>query len=340
MHDTNSKISLLESCREFYAPVWEEMLRVEAELQETISSNDAFTTRVSCHGFQLSGKRMRPALLLLFAQAVGEIRPAHILLAAAGEMVHTASLIHDDILDEAAERRHLPTVNRLWNNETSVLLGDFFVARAIRKVTSLQNPEFSHIFAEACCRLCEGEMRQVGSRGDYDLSEEKYNTIIADKTAALFECVCRLGVLAAFTDDSPAMNHPLVSAAARFGNYLGMAFQIVDDLLDICGDEENMGKSLGTDLEKQKITLPVIRFLNRLPAEEKSAFIAELQHGDSCELRFSLRRRMAASGVEDEVLGVAENYLSLAVAELADFPESDATKSLLAISRFVTERKK
>ncbi len=342
MHDTIPNTSPLASCRELYAPVWDEMLLVEERLETVVYCDDAFTNRVASHGFQLGGKRMRPAVLLLFARAVGEIQPEHILLASALEMIHTASLVHDDILDEAHQRRHMPTVNALWNNETSVLFGDFLVARAIRQVTSLENSDISHCVAEISCRLCEGEMRQVGARGDFGLSEEKYRSIIADKTASLFACACKLGVFAALTEKTtliPGKEHPLVQAAARFGHHLGMAFQIVDDLLDLSGTEASMGKTLGTDLEKQKITLPVLRLLAQLPPHERAALTVEMQGCFTPELRGEIARRILESGVYEDVRQAARQHLTQAEVELAIFEDSPAKTALSQVAEFVLQRR-
>ncbi|MDO4550444.1 MAG: polyprenyl synthetase family protein [Planctomycetia bacterium] len=343
MHHNVSCSSSKESYHMFYAPVQDEMEQVENLLQSIICSNDMFTDRVTRYGFQLSGKRMRPALLLLFGRTLGNILPIQIQLAAAAELFHSASLAHDDVLDESEQRRHLPTVNQLWNNETSVLLGDFLVARAIRQVTSLGNPDISHSFAKMSCRLCEGEMRQVGSRGNYHLTEEEYRKIISDKTASLFECVCYLGVYTALSQemsDEEKQKNELVRAASTFGHHLGMAFQIVDDLLDISGDENSMGKSLGTDLEKQKMTLPMIYFLKRLSVKEKEDFIFQLQHSFSPELRLKIRDQFMENGILEEVRLAAEAHLAQAESELQKFPVSAARDALCAINRFVLQRNK
>lgn len=343
MHDAIQKTTPLESCRELYAPVWEQMLEVEQRLETIIFTDDPFTNRVSNHGFRLGGKRMRPAILLLFARLAGDIRAEHILLACAMEMIHTASLVHDDILDEATCRRHIPTVNVLWNNETSVLFGDFLVARAIRQVTSLENSEISHQVAETTCRLCEGEMRQVGSRGNYALTEEKYTSIISDKTASLFECCARLGVFVAMPEKTtllPGHEHPWVLAASLFGHHLGMAFQIVDDLLDLSGDESDMGKTLGTDLEKQKTTLPVLRLLASLPEPEKAAFIKEMHQGCQRETRHRLSERILAAGIDADVRLLAARHLAEADAALACFEPSEARDALHELTKFVLERQR
>ncbi|MDO4630108.1 MAG: polyprenyl synthetase family protein, partial [Planctomycetia bacterium] len=186
--------------QEFYAIIQSDLSKVEQLLRHFLTNDNPFIQQVADHGFRLGGKRMRPALHLFFALMGGEIRPIHHVIGAVLETIHTASLVHDDILDEAKTRRHLPTVNAVWDNETSVLMGDYMVARAMLSVAELDNITVNRIVAETSCQLCDGEMRQVGSRGRFDLTEDEYYAIITGKTAALFECGCRLGVLCALED--------------------------------------------------------------------------------------------------------------------------------------------
>jgi octaprenyl-diphosphate synthase len=207
------------------------------------------------------GKRLRPALLLLAAKACGKVTPAHHTLAAAVEMIHTATLVHDDVLDEADVRRHVPTVNAGWGNKVSILLGDMLFTHAFH-LTSMVDGRACRIIGEATNRVCAGELRQVCERGNLHLMEADYFAVIDGKTAALTECCGRLGALYAGASDDVA-NH-----LAAFAHHLGLAFQIADDLLDLVGDEAAAGKTLGTDLREQKLTLPVIHCLNRLPAAD------------------------------------------------------------------------
>ena len=207
------------------------------------------------------GKRLRPALLLLTAKACGGVAPAHHTLAAAVEMIHTATLVHDDVLDEADVRRHVPTVNARWGNTVSILLGDMLFTHAFH-LTSTVDGRACGIIGEATNRVCAGELRQACERGNLHLAEADYFAIIGGKTAALTECGGRLGALYAGAPEAVA------ARLANYGRDLGLAFQIADDLLDLVGDEEKAGKTLGTDLAQQKLTLPVIHCLGRLPAAE------------------------------------------------------------------------
>jgi octaprenyl-diphosphate synthase len=207
------------------------------------------------------GKRLRPALLLLTARAVGKLGPQHHTLAAAVEMIHTATLVHDDVLDEAELRRHVSTINAGWGNTVSILLGDLLFTHAFH-LTSTVDGRACQIIGDATNRVCAGELRQVCERGNLNLTEADYFAIIDGKTAALTECSGRLGALYAGAGEEVA------GKLAAFGRNVGLAFQIADDLLDLVGNEDKVGKTLGTDLGQQKLTLPVIHCLNRLPASE------------------------------------------------------------------------
>ena len=175
------RASVPDNLRSLYAPVAREMEAVEGLLQKEFSSEDSFVDRLAQHGFRLGGKRLRPALVLLSAQACGGISPEHFNMAVTTELIHTATLIHDDVLDDAKMRRHLDTVNALWDNEASILLGDYFLARVMCMVGAVEDTYACRTIGEAARRMCEGELRQIESRGNYELDEEGYFRIIAGK---------------------------------------------------------------------------------------------------------------------------------------------------------------
>ena len=208
--------------------------------------------------------------MLLSGQAGGRLQRDHLPLAAAVELIHTATLIHDDVLDEATLRRHMDTVNSRWSNETSVLLGDYLLCHALCLASSASTTYACRSIGEASRTVCEGELRQIASRGNYDLTEQEYIEIITAKTAALTACCCRLG--AHYAGASPDCEAALV----QYGLHVGVAFQIADDLLDVLGNEATAGKSLGTDLAKQKSTLPLIRALQLTAPDERAEVLAVL----------------------------------------------------------------
>jgi octaprenyl-diphosphate synthase len=218
------------------------------------------------------GKRLRPALLLLTAKACGGTAPTHHTLAAAVEMIHTATLVHDDVLDEARLRRHVRTVNAGWGNKVSILLGDALFTHAFHLASTVDG-RACRVIGEATNRVCGGELRQVCERGNLHLTEADYFAVIDGKTAALTECCTRLGAMYAGVADELAVR------LAGYGRNLGLAFQVADDLLDLTGDEATAGKTLGTDLEQRKLTLPLIHCLGALPAVDAESLRAALAAG-------------------------------------------------------------
>src|SRR5262245_51063801 len=257
-----------------YAPIAAELVEVESLLKAELRSDYPFVDELVRYGCLLGGKRLRPALLLLAAKAVGSpVTHEHLTLATVVEMIHTATLVHDDVLDEAHVRRHLATVNARWDNEASVLLGDFLFTHAFYLASTLDSVIGCRLIGRATNIVCEGELRQKGSRGNFDLSETEYLEIVEAKTAELTAVSCRLGALFSGAEERVA------DALDGFGRDLGIAFQIADDLLDVQGEEQTTGKSLGTDLEKQKPTLPIIRALQKANATDRQA-ILDLVSGD------------------------------------------------------------
>src|SRR5688500_14768128 len=227
-----------------YAPIGDELVEVERILKDELRNPHPFVDELVRYGCLLGGKRLRPALLLLTAKSLGSVTKDHLTLAAVVEMIHTATLVHDDVLDEADMRRHLATVNARWDNESSVLLGDYLFTHAFYLASTLDNVIGCRLIGRATNAVCEGELRQKGSRGNFELTEQEYLSIIEGKTAELTAVSCRLGALFAGAADEVALQ------LDGFGRDLGIAFQIADDLLDVQGQEQSTGKSLGTDLEK------------------------------------------------------------------------------------------
>src|SRR5688500_2110466 len=216
--DADARLALVR----LFAPIAADLAAVDARLKKELRHSDPFIDDLAQHSFRIGGKRLRPALLLLTAQAVGRITPEHHLLAAVVEMVHTATLIHDDVLDDAEIRRHLDTVNARWNNQTSVLLGDYLFTHAFYLASTLDTTFGCRAIGEATNTVCEGELRQTASSGNFWLSRDEYLAIIEAKTAELCACCCRLGAHYA------GGGARTVEALASYGRKLGMAFQIVD----------------------------------------------------------------------------------------------------------------
>lgn len=320
-----------EALQLLYLPVERQLAQAEQLLREELHSDFAFVDRLAQYGFHLGGKRLRPALVLLSAKAAGSLTPEHLRLAAAVELVHTASLIHDDVLDEATKRRHLETVNAKWDNEASVLLGDYLLAQSLCVLGPLDDTFAYRALAGAARTMCEGELRQIASRGNYTLDEQGYLEIIAGKTAALTACCCQLGAYYAGASEEAT------EALRAYGHHLGVAFQIADDLLDVIGDEQTVGKSLGTDLVKQKPTLPVIRLLSRLDGADRDELISALSqaHKPRREVVAPWLDRCDAVSYAREV---AERHGEQAASRLASLPAGAARRSLEGLAAFAVGR--
>jgi len=274
------------------------------------------------------GKRLRPALLLLTAKACGGITSAHHTLAAAVEMIHTATLVHDDVLDEADLRRHIPTVNAGWGNKVSILLGDMLFTHAFH-LASTVDVRACNIIGEATNRVCSGELQQITERGNLHLGEEDYFAIIEGKTAALTECCCRLGALYAGASEKVA------ERLANYGRDLGLAFQIADDVLDLVGTEATAGKTLGTDLEQRKLTLPLIHCMNTLPPNDAAALRESIASG-GCDVSAFLERTHSLRHAKRR----ADTLARAASRELECLPESECRRILEAIPDWCVRREK
>ncbi len=323
--------ALARHWKHLYAPIADELAASEDLLRGELTSDDPFVDSLVKHAFRLGGKRLRPALVLLAGKAVGVLSRDHVVLAAVLEMIHTATLVHDDVLDEASLRRHRETINARSDNEASVLVGDFLFTHSFYLASSLETTYACRTIGRSTNIVCAGELRQINSRGNFDLTEAEYLSIIEAKTAELCACCCRLGGhyagAAIATED----------ALDRFGRCLGIAFQIADDMLDLVGDEDSMGKSLGTDLEKQKLTLPLIRLLSQSTADER-AEIRELlsspSRADRSQIKLWLERGDALAYARE----TARSYAEQARAETTQLPSGEARDVLAALSELVVSR--
>ena len=311
-----------------FGPIAAELVRVDEVLRTELHSRYPFVETLVDHVFGYQGKRLRPALLLLVAKAVGRVVDAHTVLAAVVEMIHTATLVHDDVLDGAVVRRHKATVNAEWGTESSVLLGDFLFTHAFHLAASLDSTLACRLIGRATNIVCEGELHQIHERGNLELSEQEYFDIIDGKTAELCAVSCQLG--AHFAGASPALEADL----ERFGRNLGMAFQIADDLL---GEEQNTGKSLGTDVEQQKLTLPLIWLLRHGPTAAARS-VQRILAGSENHKREQLRPILEECEALDYARSQAERFAAAASRELAGLNSSPAQSVLGELAEFVVSR--
>lgn len=308
-----------------------ELLEAEQILIEELQSSNPYVSDVLQHITRFRGKRLRPILLLLTAQAAGGIRHEHKVLSAVVEMIHLATLVHDDVLDDAETRRHVATVNARWNNETSVLFGDYLFTHSFHLASSLDTTYGCRMIGRATNIVCEGELSQIKERGNLDLSEEAYFRIIDGKTAELTALCGHLGAHYAGAELA------VVEALERYGRYLGLAFQIADDVLDLLGNERKTGKTLGSDLEKQKLTLPLIRLLNRASEADANAIRQLLLHPEE-DTRDKLAPYFAQSDALAYTQQRAQRLAQDARQQLDVLPATRARRILSEIADFAVQR--
>jgi octaprenyl-diphosphate synthase len=314
-----------------YEPILSDLGRVERLIRDTLDSDSDFIAELVKRVQLYGGKRMRPAMLLLAAKACGVVTPDHDKLAACIELIHVATLVHDDVLDDADKRRHVATVNAEWGTEASLLLGDFLFTHAFQLAAAASSLDACRMLGRSTNKLCAGELHQVSRRGRFDLSEEEYLEVLTGKTAELFACACGIG--AHYSNAPPAWE----AALTDYGRNLGVAFQIADDVIDLLGEEAVVGKPIGSDLRKQKMTLPLIRLRETGDAETVDRLrrrfddpeglsaepIAELLRGTDA-LEYTHRR-----GLE---------FLEAAADALGRIPDSPSRESLLKLKDFALSR--
>jgi octaprenyl-diphosphate synthase len=307
--------------------------KVETTIGEVLASDSTAVRNLMDHVSHFAGKRLRPSLILLVSKALGPVNDDHIKLSAVVELIHTATLVHDDILDGASMRRRMKSVNALHGNHVSVLLGDMIYARAFKLSLSLSTPEASQVLARVTQTICQGEIEQIFHRNNFDLEEEEYFSIIGAKTASLYRASCEL---AAVYSGAP----PEVTVA--LGNYadsLGSAFQIVDDCLDIIGEEEVVGKSLGTDTERGKMTLPLIRMARTLPEHERKRLKEIFLSAEIEDKNKAINAEFNLIEAVDHAFEVADGLIRSALKELEVLPDSPYKQALVSAAEFVLIRK-
>jgi len=277
-----------------------------------------------------SGKMIRPGLVLLAGSAIGKITARHIRVAAIVEMIHDATLLHDDVIDEGQKRRGLPTINSLCGNESAVLLGDLLLSQVFKMCADLQ-PKITNIIAAATSRTCQGELRQVIQRHNWQLSEPQYLDIITEKSAAFFSSCCHLGALLAQATQAE------VESLARFGASAGIAFQIIDDLLDLIGDESQTGKTLRSDVNKNKPTLAIIHLLKVADQKEKSKIYNKLNRSADTNSN-ALLKMLKSYGILEYAHNRAQEFVDKAIQALTGLRQSQAKEALIETAKFMANR--
>ena len=315
---------------DIYVPIADALAAVRERFDEELQSDLPFLESLCGRIVRYRGKMLRPALTLLAAKACGGIRQEHITISAVLEMVHMATLVHDDVLDEAQVRRRSPTINHMTDNETAVLLGDYLISHAYHLCSSLDSQYASRTIASCTNTVCEGELLQVYNRDNWNLTQEQYFTIISRKTATLISVACMLGAKYAGADPT------VINALESYGMDTGVAFQVVDDILDLVGSEHQVGKTLGLDLDQGKVTLPIIHFLEsaqRTAGEQLRRLCSER----SRQSRQRVRALLADS--LDYAHNFATQHVDAALTCLERLQACPARDSLRAMAEFIVDRR-
>ncbi|MGA2230498.1 MAG: polyprenyl synthetase family protein [Tepidisphaeraceae bacterium] len=320
-----SALAGLEDC---IAP---QLAAVEKMFHDELGSKLPCVNVLVRHVSRFRGKMLRPTLLLLAGKACGELTDAHVVLATVVEMVHMATLVHDDVLDEAELRRKGATINHLRGNEAAVLLGDYLISHSYHLCSSLESQYASRTIAATTNEICEGELLQIDNRDNLNLDEETYLQIIGRKTAVLCAACCSLG--AKFAGASDATCRKLHT----FGQALGSAFQIQDDILDILGDVAKVGKTLGIDIQKGKMTLPMIHFLAHAPREHRMLLRSLLEGRDADKVERIVNLILPSDSVA-YARQRARSLVDQAREAIAPLPQTPAKKVLELMADFVISR--
>jgi len=308
-----------------------DMAAVDHVLRTSLDSDVVLIRQVAEYIIGGGGKRLRPALLLLAAGATGYRGTEHHTLAAVIEMIHTATLLHDDVVDESDLRRGHATANAQFGNAASVLVGDFLYSRAFQLMVALQRMRVLEILADTTNAIAEGEVLQLMNAGDADLTEAAYLTVIQRKTARLFEAAARLGAVLSGAD------RPVEDALARYGMHVGTAFQLIDDVLDYSGNADSIGKNLGDDLAEGKMTLPLIRALATGSAAD-AALIRHAVTGGGLTDFAPVLAALDRTGALAYAKARADDEVRRAADCLADLPDTPHRKSLLELTAFAAHR--
>ncbi len=315
--------------------IGEDLKLVELQFRKDLQSDVPLIRKVGEYVLSSGGKRVRPALLLLAARLCGYTADKAVPLASVVEFIHTATLLHDDVVDSATLRRGLASANTLWGNEASVLVGDFLFSKSFSLMVGVGSLDILRILSDATTVIAEGEVMQLLCTGELELSEQKYIDVVRSKTAILMSAACEAGaVLGAATQTQQ-------QSLAKFGMDLGIAFQLMDDILDYTATEEEFGKSIGHDLEEGKITMPLIHTLRHCSDAER-AIIADVVEQDE----MSLEDFRVVSGLVKQYGGIAYtvdaacSYIHRCKSHLDSFAPSPVRDALLGLSDYVVTRSK
>ncbi|MEQ1656459.1 MAG: polyprenyl synthetase family protein [Nitrospira sp.] len=319
------------------ADVWEayraELDGVEHQVRQNLDSSVTLVNTVAAHILNSGGKRVRPLLLLLSARLCGYTGHEHYQLGSLIEFIHTATLLHDDVVDEADIRRGRRTARKVWGNQISILVGDYLYSKAMAQIVEFRSHGMNEVLAEACTKMAEGEVLQLYYNGNPSMPESDYIKIVEHKTAGLIAAACRMGAILAEASEEKQ------SALFRFGQYLGIAFQVADDTLDYNADGERLGKTLGQDLRQGKATLPLLHLLDHCSEPDRSMIKDRMETRTlSREDLERILGLMQDTGSLAYAMERAKTYIAAAQHELEAFEDSSARRALAVAADYMITR--
>ena len=313
------------------ACIADDILAVNRVIEQSLHSEVALVNEVAHYIINSGGKRLRPMLVLLSGGLFGEVKSQHHQLAAVIEFIHTATLLHDDVVDESSKRRGKSTANALFGNAASVLVGDFVYSRAFQMMVRMQNMRMMEVLSDATNIIAEGEVLQLLNIHNADITDEAYLQVIHYKTAKLFEAATRLGAI--LSEASPSDERAL----GQYGMHIGTAFQLIDDVLDLSGNAAEIGKNLGDDLSEGKPTLPLLYAMRNGSAAESSIIKHAIENGGLDDLAGVLLA-VKNTGALAHVRALAGQEAKNACASITHFKDSVYKKAMLDLANFAVER--
>ncbi|OIQ99358.1 octaprenyl-diphosphate synthase [mine drainage metagenome] len=325
MTPSTSQLETIQSC------IHNDIQAVNTAIEQSLYSDVDLVKQIAHYIINSGGKRLRPKLVLLSAGLFGEVKPQHHQLAAVVEFIHTATLLHDDVVDESEKRRGKNTANAIFGNAASVLVGDFVYSRAFQMMVAVQNMRVMEVLSDATNIIAEGEVLQLLNVHNADITDEAYLQVIHYKTAKLFEAAARLGAIVSQANPQDE------DALSRYGMHIGTAFQLIDDVLDLSGDALEIGKNLGDDLSEGKPTLPLL-YAMRTGNDTEAATIKHAIEQGGLEDLPAVLSAVESTGALDHVRKLATREAELACSAIAHFTDSPYKQAMLHLARFSVSR--
>lgn len=322
------------SLSEIKKPIKEELHTFEEFFKRSLKSKVGLVDLVAKYILKQKGKKVRPLLVLLSAKVCGEINERSYRGATLVELLHTATLVHDDVVDGAEKRRGFPSINAVWKNKVAVLMGDYLLARGLMIAVDGEDYDFLKTITNTVKRMSEGELLQISKTRKLDIDEETYFKIISDKTASLLSTCCEIGARSTTNDENK------INAMKKFGEHLGMAFQVRDDILDYIGSSSIIGKSPGRDIKEKKITLPLIYSLKQNENGISKKILKYLKDGENNKHVDDIIEFVKSTGGLEYAENSASEFAHRGLSELNSVENSESTQALESLMEFVISRKK